>query len=127
MARRRTPLPTGFYIVERDAGAYTPYHQVDDMMFYAGGTPGALVPIGPSFSSYLLAARFIYERAGIPWASRKRGTGGAGSQTSAATHGGGGQSSETNTSGVLSDGMEKRPRTRTTQKRHSGGSASSLP
>lgn len=96
MAYARTAVPVGYYVIEGEGGRFTPYHRVDDMMFLAGGPlAGALVPVGPSFQNYLDAARFCYDRAGVPWSSRrrvKRGaqdtTPGSGGQASSAIDGG---------------------------------------
>lgn len=74
MARARTAPPSGYYIVETERGRFTPFHLVTGLMFddeMARRWPGALVPVGPSQSKYIRAVRFCYERAGVPWDSRK--------------------------------------------------------
>lgn len=79
MANRRTALPDGYYVVEGRDGRLTPYHRTDDMMLAQSPDapsvifpPGTLVPIGPSFAYYIEAAKFCYDRAGVPWPHRKR-------------------------------------------------------
>lgn len=111
--RARTALPEGYYVVETRPGEWTPYHRTDDMMFFTGAAPGALVPIGPSQSHRIRAVRFCYDRAGVPWDSRKPVTSGAAAPTTTTAHPGKGQVSPSDVGGVLPKQVAKRSRQRT--------------
>lgn len=130
MANRRTAVPEGYYVVERWDGRLAPYHRADDMMETSDLVvdekipPETLVPIGPSFSRYIDAARFCYVRAGVAWPHRKRvKKRGEAESTSTPSQR---QAATAEHSRVLPEKLENTSGERQAKRSHSRGSASGV-